>query len=472
MVLGLTALTLPASAQAAFPGNNGKIAFVSGGTIWTMNPDGSERAQFNSTGFGPDWSPDGGQLAYYKSDGVHIVNADGNGDDLFVANAYQPAWAPTGDKLAVLVGPSDCPDMRIVRLDGTVENSFPGCDLDAGSWCCRGGPDWGPGDGTNIVSHSQDLEIDPNTCEFGDPCPYEWGPPKVTFYLYGANASWAPDGSEYVIHTTDWNSFWRGEIAVVRDGQIVRQLTPSASLDTEPAWSPDGSKIAFERSGSIYVMSASDGGGVTSLGPGGSPDWQPVFGSYPRPRGASPTRVSLVPAFNACSAGNRTHGPPLSHPSCTPPAQTTSLTIGGSEEQTSVGGKSLGWLRLIARPADVTLALRITNVYDSAGPSEYTGELEGRLTLRLTDRQANVPATTQDFTFSFTSPCTATADTSLGSLCEVSTTANAVLPGSVVAGERAIWALDQVQVYDAGADGDADTRADNRLFEVQGVFVP
>jgi hypothetical protein len=29
-----------------------------------------------------------------------------------------------------------------------------------------------------------------------------------------------------------------------------------------------------------------------------------------------------------------------------------------------------------------------------------------------------------------------------------------------------------VQVYDGGADGDADTRADNRLFEVQGVFVP
>ena len=32
---------------------------------------------------------------------------------------------------------------------------------------------------------------------------------------------------------------------------------------------------------------------------------------YPRPKGATPTRVPLVPAFNACAAPNRTHGPPL-----------------------------------------------------------------------------------------------------------------------------------------------------------------
>jgi hypothetical protein len=32
--------------------------------------------------------------------------------------------------------------------------------------------------------------------------------------------------------------------------------------------------------------------------------------------------------------------------------------------------------------------------------------------------------------------------------------------------------LDPVRVYDGGADGDADTLADNTLFLTQGVFVP
>jgi hypothetical protein len=46
------------------------------------------------------------------------------------------------------------------------------------------------------------------------------------------------------------------------------------------------------------------------------------------------------------------------------------------------------------------------------------------------------------------------------------------MPGAVVDGKRAIWQLDQVRVLDGGADGDADTTGDNRLFATQGVFVP
>ena len=42
---------------------------------------------------------------------------------------------------------------------------------------------------------------------------------------------------------------------------------------------------------------------------------------YPRPKGASPMRGSLVPAYEPCTAPNRTHGPPLAFPSCAPPAR-------------------------------------------------------------------------------------------------------------------------------------------------------
>ena len=44
-----------------------------------------------------------------------------------------------------------------------------------------------------------------------------------------------------------------------------------------------------------------------------------VNGCYPRPRGANPSRFALVPAYEPCATPNRTHGPPLAHPSCNPP---------------------------------------------------------------------------------------------------------------------------------------------------------
>ena len=38
--------------------------------------------------------------------------------------------------------------------------------------------------------------------------------------------------------------------------------------------------------------------------------------AYARPAGASPVRVSLVPAYEPCTSPNREHGPPLAHPAC------------------------------------------------------------------------------------------------------------------------------------------------------------
>ena len=59
------------SAHAAFPGQNGKIAFSSEGpagafTIWTVNPDGT---QFTELGLGrnSDWSADGDQAGVRPS---------------------------------------------------------------------------------------------------------------------------------------------------------------------------------------------------------------------------------------------------------------------------------------------------------------------------------------------------------------------------------------------------------------------
>ena len=54
-----------------------------------------------------------------------------------------------------------------------------------------------------------------------------------------------------------------------------------------------------------------------------------VLDGYPRPGGATPLRVPLVPAYQSCSAPNSTHGAPLSFPSCNPPdLESQVLTVG------------------------------------------------------------------------------------------------------------------------------------------------
>jgi WD40-like Beta Propeller Repeat len=54
----------------------------------------------------------------------------------------------------------------------------------------------------------------------------------------------------------------------------VRQL----ALGSEPAWSPDGQKLAYTRDGQVYVANA-DGSGETAVGPGRYPSWSPDGGA-------------------------------------------------------------------------------------------------------------------------------------------------------------------------------------------------
>jgi hypothetical protein len=75
-----------------------------------------------------------------------------------------------------------------------------------------------------------------------------------------------------------------------------------------------------------------------------------------------------------------------------------------------------------------------------------------------------------DASISFNAPCTSTA-TSIGATCSVSTTADALVPGTVKEAKRAVWALGNVRVLDGGADGDAET-GPNTLFAAQGLFIP
>jgi hypothetical protein len=200
-----------------------------------------------------------------------------------------------------------------------------------------------------------------------------------------------------------------------------------------------------------------------------------VLDGYARPRGATPLFASLVPAYKSCSAPNSSHGAPLSFQSCNPPELESQFLTVGTPDSNGKAPKSVGSVLFSVIPADVRIAVSLTDVRRQSDLEDYTGELEADPNLRITDRQSgaasDTPTTVGDLAFPVTVPCAGTADTTIGATCAITTTADSVLPGTVSEGKRAIWQLGQLEVFDGGPDGLASTE-DNTVFARQGIFVP
>ena len=120
----------------------------------------------------------------------------------------------------------------------------------------------------------------------------------------------------------------------------------------------------------------------------------------------------------------------------------------------------------------------IDDVRNKGDLADYPGELQARVTLRITDKvnggSLTESGTLGDRTFAFTLPCSPTGGAAnVGStLQRGQTAANAVTPGIVQSGKRAIWQFSQTDVLDGGPDGDVDTPTGNTVFARQGIFVP
>jgi hypothetical protein len=210
-----------------------------------------------------------------------------------------------------------------------------------------------------------------------------------------------------------------------------------------------------------------------------------VLIGYQRPKAATPIRVSLVPAYLACSSPNRIHGPSLAHSSCAPPAKLSQYATVGTPDANSRPPGSTGTVRMVVLvgipsspedEADVALVTNITDVRAAGDLSDYGGELLVAVGMRITDKLNGPsliePGTVVDNALSWPVQCAPTADPDIGATCASATTADALVPGTVDEGKRAIWALKQVQVADGGEDGQAATTGDNTPFLKQGIFVP
>jgi hypothetical protein len=227
---------------------------------------------------------------------------------------------------------------------------------------------------------------------------------------------------------------------------------------------------------------------------------QVASATHPRPKAASPIHMSLVPAYAACAAPNRTHGPPLAFASCNPPGQTSAQATVGTPDAFGGPANSTGYLRLKYLPClggncfpdqdDMGIDIGLNDVRcvptgarcggaNASGPADYSGKARFSFTVRLTDHENAIapgggidPGTVQDFALEHSWACVQSGSTSIGSTCNLDTTLQALILGAGDGDRRMVWALDDVRISDGGADGEGDTTADNTVFARPGIFIP
>jgi hypothetical protein len=125
---------LAGTAQAAYHGSDGLIAFVRNGNIYTINPQSAApgstvtRLTRNGHDSGPRWSPDGKQLAYLDRGNLWMMDANGSHKTRITSKApaytdARPTWSPNGRYLAFVMTKKGAGYGYLTRYD-TVTHKF------------------------------------------------------------------------------------------------------------------------------------------------------------------------------------------------------------------------------------------------------------------------------------------------------------------------------------------------------------
>ena len=372
-----------------------------GGGVFLMAASGESVTRLTDFGYHPSWSPEGGRIVVSPITFVSPSGIQGEITGLSVvdmksgqvralpvnARALQPAWSPDGSRIAYwgVRGKTGQRDLWTVAADGSdaASGGVPVTDDAALDWnptwspdgrylyfsSTRGGPinlwrvriDQRAGhaldepepvttpstwsgylsfsrDGTRLAFASQAFQSTLLRVPFDAAREVLTGRPEPI--LAGTRAI-----RDHALSPDDkWVAFTEAgvpeDLFVARiDGTQYRRLTDDAFRDRGPAWSPDGTRIAFysDRSGSYDLWTIRpDGSGLAALTKGagipGFPVWSPdgaaiAFGSFDswRVLDARSSSTGLPPPEPVVSPAEIS-GPPRGRPAAASPDRSSVST--------------------------------------------------------------------------------------------------------------------------------------------------
>jgi dipeptidyl aminopeptidase/acylaminoacyl peptidase len=257
-----------------------QLAFTTSGFtgLYVVPTDGGAITRLSSeagVGFGSSWSPDGSSIVarLSRQDGLRRMSAvalfDVAGGEMRMLSELRPTmtalpvFSPAGDQvilnerdrvdvlasgLPAVAGKGAAP--AVTARGNLIEQLLPGSSQPARLRAFDGG------DVLNLAS-SADGSMVAFEILGGDLHVMQSDGSAVVALGRGEAPSFSPDGRWVVFMRTQDDGYHvtASDLFVAStDGSIILQLTNTEQLEMYPNWSPDGSRIAFDDRGTIYLL--------------------------------------------------------------------------------------------------------------------------------------------------------------------------------------------------------------------------